>query len=117
VLPGHADALGPLLGEGRLIEDADHPGGRGRRRGDQFISEEALEFALDVIVRPGCDVDELLQARDLAGTDIQGDRFDALALGAGQEPLEIGIGMILGLLLRIADSITSRSHDLLGTAL
>ena len=29
----------------------------------------------------------------------QGDRLDALALGAAQEPLEVGVGVVLGLLL------------------
>ena len=31
--------------------------------------------------------------------DIQGDRLDALALGAGHQPLEVSVGMVLGLLL------------------
>ena len=47
---------------------------------------------------PGGAVDELLQGRDLAVADVQGDRLDALALGADHQPFDVGVGMILGLL-------------------
>ena len=97
VLPGHAGALGPLLGEGALVEHAHHADRRARRRGGQLIGEDALEFGLDIIVLPGGHGDELLEAGDLAVADAEGDRLDALAFGAAQEALEIGIGMILGL--------------------
>jgi hypothetical protein len=50
-------------------------------------------------VGPGGGPDELLQARDVAVPDQEGDRLDALALGAGQEALEVVVGVVLGLFL------------------
>src|SRR4051812_5879845 len=48
---------------------------------------------------PGAGADELLKAGDVAVADQQGDRLDALAFGADQEPLEIVERVVLGLLL------------------
>jgi hypothetical protein len=42
---------------------------------------------------------KLLEARDISVADEQGDRLDALAFGADHQPLEVVVGMILGLLL------------------
>ena len=63
VLPRHAGALGPLLGEGRLVDDADDADRRAGRRGGQLVGEGGLDLGLDVVVLPGGDVDELLEAR------------------------------------------------------
>jgi hypothetical protein len=89
----------PLLGVGTLVDDPDHAdGGAGGRR-DQLIGEEGLGLGLHLVVLPRRGIDELLQARDVAVADIQGDRLDALALGADHQPLEVVEGVILGLLL------------------
>jgi hypothetical protein len=99
VLPGHAGAVIPLLGEAALV---DHPDGADRAAhsgGDQFVGEDRLDLGLHRVVIPGGAVDELLQRRHLAVADIQGDRLDALALGADHQPLDVGVGVILGLLL------------------
>ena len=87
VLPGHAGALGPLLGEGRLVDHADDADRRARRRGGQLVGEGGLDLGLDVVVLPGGDGDELLEAGDLAGADAEGDRLDALASGQLIRPL------------------------------
>ena len=36
---------------------------------------------------------------DLAVADVQGDRLDALALGADHQPFDVGVGVILSLFL------------------
>jgi hypothetical protein len=87
----------PLLGEGRLVDDPDGADRRAGGRGDQLGGEQRLRLGHDIVVRPGAGADELLQARDVAMADQQGDRLDALALGAGHQPLEVVEGMVLGL--------------------
>ena len=97
VLPGHAGRVHPLLGEGRLVDHPDHADrGAGRRRG-QFLGEEGLRLGHHVVVVPGGGADELLQARDVAVADQQGDRLDALALGADHQALDVVVGMVLSL--------------------
>jgi hypothetical protein len=97
VLPGDAGAVIPLLGEAARVDDADDSDravGGGR---DQFVDEDRLDLGLDVAVVPGGVVDELLQGRDLPVADVQGDRLDALTLGADHQPFDIGVGVVLGL--------------------
>jgi hypothetical protein len=89
----------PLLGEGTLVDDADDTGRRALRRGGQVVLEGGLDLGLDVVGLPGGAVDELLQAGDVAVADEQGDRLDALPLGAGHQPLDVVVGVELGLLL------------------
>ena len=99
VLPRHPGGVRPLLGEGRLVDHPDRPDGRAGRRGDQLVGEQRLGLGHHVVVGPGGGPDELLQARDVAVADQQGDRLDALALGADHQPLEVVVGVVLGLLL------------------
>jgi hypothetical protein len=47
----------------------------------------------------GGDAEELLQAGGVAVADQQGDRLDALALGAGHQPPEVVVGVVLSLRL------------------
>ena len=88
-----------LLGEAALVDDADDADGRAGGRGDQLVGEDGLDLGLDVVVVPGGDVDELLQAGDVAVADDQGDRLDALAVGADHQPFDVVVGVVLGLLL------------------
>jgi hypothetical protein len=99
VLPRHPGALGPLLGEGRLVDHADGADRGARRRGDELIGEGGLDLGLDVVIWPGGDGDELLEPGDLPGAGAEGDRLDALALGAAHQALDVGVGVVLGLLL------------------
>ncbi len=75
------------------------PTGEPAAEGTSSSAKSGLDLGLDVVVRPGGGVDELLQARDVAVADQQGDRLDALALGADHQPLEVVVGVVLGLLL------------------
>ena len=99
VLPGHAGAVIALLGEAALVDHPDRADRAAGGGGDQFVGEDGLDLGLDVVVVPGGDVDELLQRRDLAVADVQGDRLDALALGADHQPFDVGVGVILSLFL------------------
>jgi hypothetical protein len=99
VLPAHPGALVPLLGEAALVDHPDHPDRTPRGSGDQFVGEHGLDLGLHIAVIPRGDVDELLECRDLAVADVQGDRLDALALGADHQPFNVGVGVILSLLL------------------
>ena len=99
VLPRDPGALGPLLGEARLVDHADGADRRAGRRGDQLVGEGGLDLGLDVVGLPGGDGDELLQPGDLAGAGAQRDRLDALALGAAHQALEVGVGVVLCLFL------------------
>jgi hypothetical protein len=87
------------LAKGRLVDDADDTDGRAGRRGDQFVVEDGLDLGLHVVVLPGGAVDELLEARDVAVADQQGDRLDALAVGADHQALDVVVGVVLGLFL------------------
>ena len=99
VLPRDPGALGPLLGEARLVDHADGADRRAGRRGDQLVGEGGLDLGLDVVGLPGGDGDELLQPGDLPGAGAQRDRLDALALGAAHQALEVGVGVVLCLFL------------------
>ncbi len=96
VLPIDAGTVIPLLGEAALVDHADDAHGIGRRGGGQLLGKDLLDLGLDVVVIPGGGVEELLQGRDPAIAHQQGDRFDALAFGAGHQPLHIDVGMVLG---------------------
>ena len=67
--------------------------------GTSSSAKHGLKLGLDVVVVPRGDVDELLQRRDLAVADVQGDRLDALSLGADHQPFDIGVGVVLSLFL------------------
>src|SRR5262249_14226100 len=89
VLPGHDGEVRPLLGEGRLVDHPDGPDGRAGCRGDQLVGEQGLRLGHHVVVAPGSSPDELLQTRDVAVSDQQGNRPDALALGADHHVVRI----------------------------
>ena len=99
VLPRHAGTVIALLGEAALVDDPDDTDRAVRGGGDQLLGEDGLDLGLDVVVVPGGDVDELLHRGDVAVADVQGDRLDALALGADHQPFDVGVGVVLGLLL------------------
>ena len=99
VLPIDTGAVIALLGEAALVDHADRAHGIGRRGGGQLVGEDRLDLGLDVVVIPGGGVEELLQGRDPAIAHQQGDGFDALAFGAGHQPLHIDVGVVLGLIL------------------
>ena len=48
---------------------------------------------------PGGNGDELLEPGDLPVAGAEGDWLDALTLGAAHQALEVGVGVVLGLLL------------------
>ena len=48
---------------------------------------------------PGAAVDELLHCRDIAVAHVQRDRLDTLALGTDHQALDVGEGVVLGLVL------------------
>ena len=75
------------------------PTGEPAAEGTSSSAKSGLGLGHHVVVRPGGGADELLQARDVAVADQQGDRLDALALGADHQPLEVVVGVVLGLLL------------------
>ena len=99
MLPRHAGTVIALLGEAALVDDPDDADRAAGGRGDQLVGEDGLDLGLHVVVIPGGDVDELLQRGDLAVADVQGDRLDALALGADHQPLDVVVGVVLRLLL------------------
>jgi hypothetical protein len=99
VLPAHTGAVVPLLGEAALVDHPDHPDRTPRGSGDQVVGEHGLDLGLHIAVIPRGDVDELLECRDLAVADVQGDRLDALALGADHQPFDVGVSVILSLFL------------------
>lgn len=88
-----------LLGEAALVDHPDRADQAADGGADQFVGEDGLDLGLNGVVIPGGVVDELLQSRDLAVADIQGDRLDALSLGADHQPFDVGVGMILSLFL------------------
>ena len=99
VLTVHTGTVIALLGEAALVDHPDHADRAADGGGDQFVGEHRLDLGLHVVVIPGGDVDELLQRRDLAVADVQGDRLDALSLGADHQPFDVGVGVILSLFL------------------
>src|SRR3954470_13579488 len=115
MLARHPGALGPLLGGAGFVDHADGPDGRAGRRGDQLVGEGGLDLGPDVVRLPGGDTDELLEPRDAPVAGAQGDRFDALALGAAHQALEIGIGVALSLFLaEERGGAPVELHELLG---
>lgn len=99
VLTGRAGAVIALLGKAALVDHTDRADRAADAGGHQFVGEHGLDLGLHVVVVPGSVVDEFLQGRGASVADVQGDRFDALSLGADHQSLDIDVRMILSLFL------------------
>jgi hypothetical protein len=75
------------------------PTGEPAAEGAQLLREQRLGLGHHLVVLPRGGPDELLESRDIAVAVQQGDRPDALAFGAGHQPLEVVVGVVLGPIL------------------
>src|SRR5215472_7275459 len=96
MLAGDSSALVSLLGKRDLVEnahDSDWAVCCGR---NQLLGKNILKVRLDFFMVPGTAVDELLHRRDFAVAYVERNRLDALPLGTGHQPLDVGEGVVLG---------------------